>query len=368
MAIAVERDALLGALRQVVDIVAAKNTIPVLGNTLVAARDGVLTITTTNLDQEASTTIPCEGEMLTTAPALKLLAAVSGLRSGKLKMAFAEGRPAVTLSVGSGRRTLSTLPPADFPLMKPIEAAISFALPGSTLRRMLDATAPAMEISEARYWLCGVYLRVVGDELRAAATDGFVLVEARAPAPVKEMDGIIIPAKGVAQLRKLLSGFDNEIAFECDQFRMAVTVGATRFTTKLIDASYPGYQGILDREATRTFEVVASAFGDVVAGVAAVVDAEGEVKRRILKMEIGSEAATVSASDTAGASAVEEIPVSLDGEPITVELTHAYLRRVIGTFADGAALTVSVVDERSALTIRSDKDADLVAAIQPVAV
>lgn len=90
-------------------VIEARNTIPVLSNVLFVAEDGAVTLTGTDLQIEANATAAAVGEMKTTLPSDKILAAAKSFKPGKLTIAPVAGRSAVTVKQGRSVRTISTL-------------------------------------------------------------------------------------------------------------------------------------------------------------------------------------------------------------------------------------------------------------------
>ena len=78
------------------------------------------------------------------------------------------------------------------------------------MKKLINKTQFAISTEETRYYLNGIYLHVAGSgknaTLRAVATDGHRLAryELELPDGAKDMPGVIVPRKTVAELRRLL--------------------------------------------------------------------------------------------------------------------------------------------------------------------
>ena len=88
----------------------------------------------------------------------------------QVEITAAEGKMQVV--AGRSRFNLSTLPRDDFPVIAEGELPTRFELPAATLRQIIEKTRFAISTEETRYYLMGIFLHVVDDQLRAAATDG----------------------------------------------------------------------------------------------------------------------------------------------------------------------------------------------------
>ena len=113
----------------------------------------------------------------------------------QVELTAAEGK--MQVNAGRARFNLSTLPRDDFPVIAEGELPTRFELPAATLRQIIDKTRFAISTEETRYYLMGIFLHVVDDQLRAAATDGHRLARVTVAKPdgAEGMPDVIIPRK-----------------------------------------------------------------------------------------------------------------------------------------------------------------------------
>jgi DNA polymerase sliding clamp subunit (PCNA homolog) len=118
MKVTLERTALLKSLGHVHRVVERRNTIPILSNVLIEAQDGKLALKSTDLDLEASESVPADVAQngATTVPAHVIYDIVRKLPEGaqaSLETAGDSGQ--LILRSGRSRFTLQALPASDFP-------------------------------------------------------------------------------------------------------------------------------------------------------------------------------------------------------------------------------------------------------------
>ena len=170
----IERATLLKSLGHVQSVVERRNTIPILSNVLIEARDdGSLRLMATDLDLQVDESVPAQVEQAgaTTVSAHTFFDIVRKLPEGsQVELTAAEGKMQVV--AGRSRFNLSTLPRDDFPVIAEGELPTRFELPAATLRQIIDKTRFAISSEETRYYLMGIFLHVADDKLKAAATDG----------------------------------------------------------------------------------------------------------------------------------------------------------------------------------------------------
>nr|WP_314471097.1 DNA polymerase III subunit beta [uncultured Sphingomonas sp.] len=373
MKVEIERDALLAALEQVKGVIEARNTIPVLSNVLFAVSDGVLTVTGTDLDIEASATAPASGEILTTLPSDKIMVAAKSFKPGKLTIAPVEGRGAVTVKQGRGVRTISTLSADDFPKRGALDGGISFGMPSDVLVRLFGTCRIAQSTDETRYYLIGVFLHAFDGKLRAAATDGHRLIRAEADLPESAagLPDIIVPTKAVAQVLQMLGKAPGVVQITVATGAIQFKLGSSTIISKLVEGRFPDYARVIPDQGNHVITIGRESFIGPVAAVSAIVNAEGDkTKVRAVAFDFGAgdEAYEVSAKDQAGTSAIEPLEASFTGAPIRFGLNSQYARDVAGIFAEGSSLTISLHSDASPLRIVSDKDADLIGVVMPMRV
>ena len=93
----------------------------------------------------------------------------------------------------------------------------TIASPEVFIGALIERTRFAISTEETRFYLNGIYLHAAKDgkqeRLRAVATDGHRLAryELDLPEGAKDMPGVIVPRKTVAELRRLLEDADGAI-------------------------------------------------------------------------------------------------------------------------------------------------------------
>src|SRR5580698_7992530 len=173
MKLTASREDLLAPLQSVIGVVERRQTMPVLANVLLAARDNKLSITGTDLEVElvASTQVSVQQSGDITIPGRKLLDILRSLPE-KTSITLTTDGERVSLRGGRSRFTLSSLPAAEFPLVEEINAQQTLTVPQGAFRRLIDKTHFSMAQQDVRYYLNGLLLETDGKALRAVATDG----------------------------------------------------------------------------------------------------------------------------------------------------------------------------------------------------
>src|SRR5262249_4300411 len=143
MKVTIERSVLLKALGHVHRIVERRNTIPILANVLLEAGDSRLSLKSTDLDLEASESVPADVDQngATTVPAhvtYKTGRKVRGAPQAILETAGDAGQ--FVLRSCRSRFALQALPASDFPDLTSGEFSHRFALSAAELKRLIENT------------------------------------------------------------------------------------------------------------------------------------------------------------------------------------------------------------------------------------
>ncbi|HEV7266193.1 MAG TPA: DNA polymerase III subunit beta [Falsiroseomonas sp.] len=360
MKFSVDRAVLLKALAHVQSVVERRNTIPILANVLLEARESGLKLTATDMEiavveEVPGVTVARQGR--TTAPAATLYEIVRKLpETAKLELDHPGGDAQLTLRAGRFDAKLAVLPVDDFPSMTEGKLPHKFALPAGQLRELIDRTRFAISTEETRYYLNGIYLHATeasgAKVLRAVATDGHRLarVEEQLPGGADGMPGVIIPRKTVNELRKLAEEVQDEIAVALSDTKIRFTLGPVQLTSKLIDGTFPEYERVIPRGNDKVLRVSKKDFAEAVARVAGI----SSERSRPVKLSVDRNHLLLSAASPELGQAQEELDgeaVSYESSPIEIGFQARYLNDITDQIADQVEFRFS---DGSAPTIVTD--------------
>src|SRR3981189_1669908 len=256
MKLTAAREDFLTPLQSVIGVVERRQTMPVLANVLLSARDNRLNITGTDLEVElvATSMVSVQQGGDITLPGRKLLDIFKSLPEQASITLSTEGER-ISIKAGKSRFTLATLPAAEFPLVEEINAQQTLTVAQGEFRRLIDKTHFSMAQQDVRYYLNGLLLETDGKALRAVATDGhrLALCEMELPGKAKTNHQVIVPRKGVLELQRIL-GTDDTIELAVGTNHVRAQIGEIRFTSKLIDGRFPEYGRVIPSNPPRTVE------------------------------------------------------------------------------------------------------------------
>lgn len=363
----IERATLLKSLGHVQSVVERRNTIPILSNVLIEARDdGSIRLMATDLDLQVDESVPANvGQPgATTLSAHTLFDIVRKLPEGsQVELAAAEGKMQVV--AGRSRFSLSTLPRDDFPVIAEGDLPTRFELPAATLRQIIEKTRFAISSEETRYYLMGIFLHIVDDQLRAAATDGHRLARVTVGKPdgADGMPDVIIPRKAVAELYRLLEELEGTVEISLSPTKIRFGLGSAVLTSKLIDGTFPDYNRVIPTANDKLLKLDPKSFS---AGVDRVSTIASE-KTRAVKMSVDRDKVTLSVTSPENGVATEELAADYGADGLEIGFNAKYLLDILGEI-DGDTVEVHLADAAAPTLLREGEKSNALYVLMPMRV
>jgi DNA polymerase III subunit beta len=363
----IERATLLKSLSHVQSVVERRNTIPILSNVLIEAReDGSIRLMATDLDLQVDESVPATVDQAgaTTVSAHTLFDIVRKLPDGsQVELNAAEGK--MQLSAGRARFNLSTLPRDDFPVIAEGELPTRFELPAATLRQIIDKTRFAISTEETRYYLMGIFLHVADDQLKAAATDGHRLARVTVAKPdgADGMPDVIVPRKCVAELRKLLDELEGTVEVSMSGTKVRFGLGSAVLTSKLIDGTFPDYNRVIPTGNDKLLKLDPKTFAQGVDRVSTIASE----KTRAVKMMVDRDKVTLSVTSPESGTATEELAADYGADNIEIGFNARYLLDILNEI-DGDTVEVHLADAAAPTLLRENDKSDALYVLMPMRV
>lgn len=363
MKLSATRAQVLNPLQSVIGVVERRQTMPILANVLLAARNNRLAITGTDLEVElvAASEVNVQQAGDITVPGRKLLDIFRALPEGVNVTLATEGER-VIVRAGRSRFTLSSLPAAEYPVVEEINAQQTLVVAQADLRRLIDKTHFSMAQQDVRYYLNGLLIETEGKSLRAVATDGhrLAICECALAQAAKNSQQVIVPRKGVLELQRLL-GSEGELELAIGTNHIRAQIGDVRFTSKLIDGRFPEYGRVIPASPTRIVEGDRESLRQALQRTAIL----SNEKYRGVRLTVKPDLLTVQAHNPEQEEAEDQVEVSYQGEEVEIGFNVNYLLDALAA-VDGEKVQIGLGDSNSSCLIRAESGASARYVVMPM--
>jgi DNA polymerase-3 subunit beta len=233
--------------------VATRTTLPITNNVLLVAEEGRLKLVATNLEMAISCWIGAkiEEEGSITVPARLLTEFVSSLPSDTIAINLSPQTKTLGLKCARFEARISGVDAKDFPPIPSIDDGITTNIEVEALRQGINQVVFAAATEESRPVLTGVDAQFEKDTLTLAAADGFRLAVLKLPVTdsVSQKTEVIIPARTLAELNRLISDQDESIAITLNPNKSQVLfrLKAAELVSQLVQGTFPNYSQLIPK-------------------------------------------------------------------------------------------------------------------------
>jgi len=266
MKVTVTQENFAKGLNYVSKAISSNPSIPVLANVLIETVDGVLKLSTTDLELGISARLGADvkKEGKVTVDARTLSEFVHSLSTGKLTLEATD--KVFTVSNTTNSADFNIISAEEFPPLPVAKEKVNFSVNGIKFAHAINQVAVATASDDSRPVLTGVLFEATTKKLSLVGVDGFRLskkiVDIKSSS-TKEFTHIV-PAKALQELARItldVAEEEDEISVYLlgDKNQMLFALKEVELSTRLIEGEFPDYQQIIPTEAKFTFGVDKSA-------------------------------------------------------------------------------------------------------------
>jgi DNA polymerase III subunit beta len=326
----VDRDVLADAVAWAARSLPVRPSVPVLAGLLIEASDEGLVLSTFDYETSARATLQAEvadeGRALVSG---RLLADICrSLPAKPVEMVIDGAR--VSLTCGSARFSLQTMPVEDYPTLPEMPTAAG-TVKSDVFAHAVSQAVTAAGRDDMLPVLTGVRLEIDGSTMSLLATDRFRLSMRElewSPSTPDETVAALVPAKVLADTAKsLTSGSEVTIALASSGvgegiigFEGAAAGGVRRTTTRLLDGEFPKVRSLFPNEHLTKALVDKAALVESVKRVSLVAE-----RNTAVQLKFADGVLTLDAGSGDEAQASESIEANVDGEDLTTGFNPQFL-------------------------------------------
>ncbi len=362
----IDREELLRGLGRVQAIIERRGTLPILANVLIQTDDAKITLAATDLEVGVVATLPAEVETpgSATLGAKKLFEIIRELDHNEVTLAL-DDSSRVAIESGSAHFNMLSISPEEYPSLANGEGINFVSLEAGLLASMIDRTIYSTSTDETRYNLNGVFMEGLEDKrVRFVATDGHRMakIDRSLQQEVGFLDkGIIVPRKGVSEIRKLCDETDGGVEIGLGDGFLIVRRPDLLLTSRLIDGEFPNYRQILPKDHKIRLVIERERLVHAVRRISLMA----HERSHGFRFALGDGQLELSASNPDLGEAREAIEVEYTGDPLETGFNARYVLDTLGAMTC-KEVVIEMSEELTPTAFRPADDPDEVAVIMPM--
>jgi DNA polymerase-3 subunit beta len=348
----IDRDAFLEGLQQVQHVVGTRTTLPILSNVLIEANDGILKLTTTDLDVGMSGQVKADIERdgATTLPARRLVSIIRELPSSEVSVEVDSDNVASVRSGPSFFKILG-LDQEEFPPLPSFDEAREFTFDQKQLKEALRKTSYAISTDETRYVLNGIFCSFKDGSLILVATDGrrLAMVEQEVEFPQSNEIDVIVPTKAINELQRLLEE-EGEVKVSISDSQVSFELNDSILVSKLIEGNYPNFRQVIPGEAKERVTIEREVLHNAVKRVSLLANE----KSNSIKLTFEPDQLHIAANSPEIGEAKESISINYKGPEMAIAFNPEFLMAPLRNL-DQDEIFIDLIDEMSPGVMKIDE-------------
>lgn len=347
-------------------IVQKRNTMPILASVLIEAdEEGGVSIIATDLDIGIRITSQAEvleaGSVAVNARALYDI--IKALPSSEATLKRLDNN-FVELRAGRVHYKILGANTHEFPSLPEVGDTALLTLDAATLKEMIEKTFYSVSTDETRYNLNGVFFEQKEDHyVTMVSTDGHRLSRISKPMDIdlNLKDGVILPRKGLAELRKLSEKGQGNLQFGIKGNQVVAEYAGMTVVMRLVDGTFPDYSQVIPKEVLKRVRLNREGFIESLRRIALV----SNDKSHSVRVELSPGNLRISSQNPDLGEGEEQLPVEYDGEAISIGFNAHYVIDALNAI-DESEVVLELNDDLSPGVLRGVDSESYLCVVMPM--
>lgn len=348
MKFTISSSALLSLLATTGKVISNKSSLPILEYFLMDLKDGVLTVTTSDLETTLIGSIAVENveqEGTIAAPAKLMLDSLKEFAEMPLTIEVNDTTWEIKITWASGHLSIPGASAVSYPSVQAMGAESKIiTLDVDTLINGISHTIFATADDELRPVMNGVYFDFQPESLTFVATDAHKLVKYAAEQSNDFAASFILPKKPSNLLRNLLAKEEEPVEVTFDAKNVTFALKNFKLVCRLIEGNYPNYNAVIPTANPNKVLVDRVEFLNGIKRVAVC----SNPTTNLIRMDISDNKVNLTAQDIDfSVSANETISCSYEGQNVTIGFKSTFLVEILSNI-DTPTVVVELADSTRA--------------------
>ncbi len=367
MQFTVSQNQIFKAISLIQGIVEKKRTLPILSNVLLQTNDNKLQISATDL--EIGIKIECSAEIekngKITVPAKKIFEIIKEISSPEINIKT-NNDSWIEIISGNATFKVIALSADEYPTIINKQPENTIKIECKEFKRILDKTINSISTDEKKYNLNGIYIHSDDNYIYFVSTDGHRLSYIRSEnsnIKINNLEnGIIIPRKGIIELKKIIEeNIDEILDIGFVDNNIIITIDNIFLTIRLIDGSFPDYHRVIPKNTENYTIVNTSLLHSAIRRISILANE----KSRGISFKITDSSIEISSSNPEFGEATEKLPATYNGDELTIGFNSKYLLDVLSNI-ESENIKLFINNNKSPCLIMEENSEDFKSIIMPM--
>lgn len=366
MKLEIEKNNLLELIGKTQNIVEKRNTMPVLVNVLLDAQNDSLKVFATDLEvsltDETKAKVLQQGKVAVSAKSLFEIA--RKLSDGPIQL-IKKDNHWLEIKQGKYLSKIVGVSADDYPIFPTYNPQAFIKINAQVLKEMIDKTIYSVSNDETRYHLNGVFFEINSNfGFKMVATDGHRMsLIGKNPGNIKInlSQGVIIPRKGLYEIKKILEGINEEIAIAIEGSQFILKYESTLLMIRLIEGKYPNYQQFIPAKLAQKISLKRESFLTSLERVSLLANQ----KSKAVLLNLSKGKMEISSNNPELGDAKEEVEIDYSGPEMKIGFNAKYVIDIL-TSMNNDIVDLELNDQLSPGLIRPQGDQNYTCVVMPM--
>ena len=318
-----EKTLLTAAIEGVSRAITNRAAIPVLQGILLKAEGFALTLTGYDMEMGITTTIECNvlipGEMVLDAKLFGSM--VARMPAGTVHVELDDNGTAVVRG-GVAEFEVPAMLAGEYPMLPNPGAENTMTVKCGMLREMIEKTIYAVSQDDKKPAHTGELFVIEPGSLTIVALDGYRLAIIQRDVQCTRDIRIIIPAKTLQELLKIMGGAEDDIKIDANRRYVVFTTNGYTIMSRLIEGEFLNYKSVIPDGCRSKVVVDCKQFIDTIERASLIIT---ERLKNPLRITFAKDKITVRCQTTLGKVVDEFPPVKMEGDAVEIGFNNRYM-------------------------------------------
>lgn len=366
MKIEIQKKDLLGLIGRTQNIVEKRNTMPVLVNVLLEASQNSLKAYATDLEvslTDSSLAVVKEpGKVAVSAKSLFEI--TKELFDGPLQL-IKKDNNWLEIKQGKFLSKIVGVAAEEYPVFPTYNSENFSKIDATEFKMMIDKTIYSVSNDETRYHLNGVYFESQDKHhITMVATDGHrlsLIKKAFKELTFNEKVGVIIPKKGLFEIKKLIETSTDEVYVAVEGSQFILKSGSCVLMIRLIEGKYPNYQQFIPQKLTHKVVIPR----DLILSSLKRVSLLANQKSKAILFSFSNNRLEITSNNPELGDAKEELDIEYKGPDLKIGFNSRYIEDVLKNIEE-PSVEFELNDQISPGVLKAHGTGDYVNVVMPM--